>query len=85
MSETVKDISSEKIRQLENSISQNWPVPKLASLPQGVHKKIEEKKDFCPSLYLDDHIIIRSVCFFLLSRPTWKEVNATAGIGGQGN
>ncbi len=42
-SETVKDISSEKIRHLENSILHNRPVPKLASLPQGGHQKNREK------------------------------------------
>ena len=42
-SETVKDISLEKIRHLENSILQNQLVPKLAPLPQGGHKKIREK------------------------------------------
>ncbi len=35
----IKDISSEKIRQLENAISQNQWIPKLAPLPQGPHKK----------------------------------------------
>ncbi len=42
-SETVKDISSEKIRPLENSIVHNRPVPKLGPLPQGDHKKTREK------------------------------------------
>ncbi len=42
-SETVKDISKEKIRHLENSILHNRPVPKLAPLPQGATKKIERK------------------------------------------
>ena len=53
-SETVKDISSEKIRPLENSILHNLPVPKLAPLPKGGHKKIGKKnvQDFCSSLYL---------------------------------
>ncbi len=40
---TVKDISAEKIRHLDNSILHNRPVPKLAPLPQGGHKKILEK------------------------------------------
>ena len=42
-SETVKDISSEKIRQLEDAILQNRPVPKFVPLPQGGHEKIREK------------------------------------------
>ncbi len=42
-SKTVKDISSKKIRQLENTISQNRPVQKLVRLPQGGHEKIREK------------------------------------------
>ncbi len=42
-SETVKDISSEKIRHLENSILHNQPVTKLAPLPQGGRKEIREK------------------------------------------
>ncbi len=41
--ESVKDISLEKIRHLENSILHNRPDPKLALLPKGGHKKIPEK------------------------------------------
>ncbi len=41
--ETVKDISKEKVRHLENSILHNPPVPKLAPPPPGGHKKIERK------------------------------------------
>ncbi len=52
-SETVKDISSEKIRHLENCILHNRPVPKFAPFPQGSHKKKswENMQDLCPSLY----------------------------------
>ncbi len=42
-SETVKDISSEKIRNLENSILHNRPFTKLEPLPQGGHKKFGKK------------------------------------------
>ncbi len=42
-SETVKDISSEKVRHLENSVLHNPLVLKLAPLPQGGHKKIRRK------------------------------------------
>ncbi len=39
---------------LEDSILQNWPVSKLAPLPQGGHEKNSRKnvQDFCPSLYI---------------------------------
>ena len=53
-SESVKDISSEKMRHLENSILHNRPVPKLAPLPQGGPQKNSGKnvQDFCLSLYM---------------------------------
>ncbi len=39
---TIKDISLEKIRLLENSILHNRPVPKFAPLPQGATKNREK-------------------------------------------
>ena len=42
-SETVKDISSGKIRHLKNSILHNRLILKLAPLPEGRHKKIRKK------------------------------------------
>ncbi len=51
-SETVKDISLEKISHLENSILHNQTVPKLPPpSPGGPRKKLlENAQDLCPSL-----------------------------------
>ncbi len=45
-----RDIFGKKIMHLENSILHNRPVPKLAPLPQGCHKKNIVRK--CARLFL---------------------------------
>ena len=70
-SETVKDISSEKIRHLENSILHNRLVPKLAPLPHGGHKKIRKKmcKTFaCHCIEYHYKDTVSYICLFEMSK-----------------
>ncbi len=82
-SKTVKDISSKKIRQLENTISQNRPVQKLVRLPQGGHEKIREKmcKTFarhCTCQSIIPLTKLKKICWKLtLSSEAWSCCEST--------